>query len=133
MLTGVPIVKDYYGEQVEDFFNQRREHQRKNLRDHESEVAKVIGEPVDILTKPERAGPIERWAEVAADVPLVRIQFHGVIGQEPRLIDVGLLCKALRDRKHQPGRGNHHPDQVPKLDHANLFSLARIYHRLPNH
>src|SRR5664280_2312851 len=66
-------------------------------------------------------------------LPEFRIQFHGVIGQQARLIDVGLLRKALRDRKHQPGRGNRHPDQVPKLDHANLFSLARIYHRLPNH
>jgi hypothetical protein len=29
-----------------------------------------MGEPVNILSKPERAGAIERWVEVAADVPL---------------------------------------------------------------
>jgi hypothetical protein len=63
-------VGDYYGEQVEDFFNQRRERRRKNVRDHELQVAQVIGEPVNILSKPERAGAIERWVEVAADVPL---------------------------------------------------------------
>jgi hypothetical protein len=63
-------VGDYYGEQVEDFLNQRRERRRKNVRDHEHQVAQVIGEPVNILSKPERAGEIERWLEIAADVPL---------------------------------------------------------------
>jgi hypothetical protein len=63
-------VGDYYGEQVEEFFNQRRERRRKNVRDHELQVAQVIGEPVNILSKPERAGAIERWIEIAADVPL---------------------------------------------------------------
>jgi hypothetical protein len=63
-------VGDYYGEQVEEFFNQRREQRRKNVRDHELQVAQVIGEPVNILSKPERAGAIARWVETAADVPL---------------------------------------------------------------
>ncbi len=63
-------VGDYYGEQVEEYFNQRRKRRWKNVRDHEAQVAQVIGEPVDILTKPERAGAIERWVEIAADVPL---------------------------------------------------------------
>jgi hypothetical protein len=63
-------VGDYYGEQVEDYFKQRRERRLKNLRDHELQVAHVIGEPVDILSKPERAGEMERWVEIAADVPL---------------------------------------------------------------
>jgi len=61
---------DYYGEQIEDFFSQRRARRLKNVRDHETQVAQVIGQPVNILGKPERAGAIERWAEIAADVPL---------------------------------------------------------------
>jgi hypothetical protein len=36
------------------------------------------------------------------------------------------LRKAWRNRKHQAGRGDRHPDQVPKLDHAKLSSLARL-------
>jgi hypothetical protein len=63
-------VGDYYGEQVEEYFEQRRMNRRKNIRDHENQVAQVIGEPVSILGRPERGSAIERWAEVAADVPL---------------------------------------------------------------
>src|SRR6266436_2524955 len=63
-------VGDYYGEQVEEFFRKRRENRLKNLHDHELRVAQVIGEPVNILSKPEHGRAIERWVDVAADVPL---------------------------------------------------------------
>src|SRR3954454_12813648 len=57
--------------------------------------------------------------------PELRIQFHGIVGQKSRLIaDVRILRIALRDRKHQTGEDSRHPDQVPKLDHAKLSSLA---------
>jgi hypothetical protein len=63
-------IGDYYGEQVEEFFNKRRETRRKNVRDHEQKVAEVTDAPVDILNVPERGGAIERWVFAAADVPL---------------------------------------------------------------
>jgi hypothetical protein len=61
---------DYYGEKVEEFFQKRRENRLRNVRDHELRVAQVIGEPVNILSKPEYGRAIERWVDVAADVPL---------------------------------------------------------------
>jgi hypothetical protein len=61
---------DYYGEQVEEFFKKRRETRLKNVRDHELRVAQVIGEPVNVLSKPDRGREIERWVDAAADVPL---------------------------------------------------------------
>ena len=61
---------DYYGEQVEEFFNKRRERRRKNVRDHEQQVEQITGAPVDILAEGDRGAAIERWVTVAADVPL---------------------------------------------------------------
>src|ERR1700704_3842111 len=50
-----------------------------------------------------------------------RVQFHGVVRQKSRLVaDIRLLCVALRDRKDEAGRGNNHPDQVPKFGHPRL-------------
>ena len=59
---------DYYGEQVEEFFNKRRERRRKNVRDHEQQVEQITGAPVDILAEGDRGAAIERWVTVAADV-----------------------------------------------------------------
>src|ERR1700756_3628433 len=59
-------------------------------------------------------------------LPVFGVQLYGIIRQQARLVaDIGLLRKALRGRKHQAGRRNRHPDQVPKLRHAWLSSLAR--------
>jgi hypothetical protein len=63
-------VGDYYGEQIEEYYKKKKEKRLKNVRDHELRVAQVIGEPVNILSKPERGRAIERWVDVAADVPL---------------------------------------------------------------
>src|SRR3984957_3947795 len=65
-----------------------------------------------------------------------RRQLHGVVGQKSGLIaHVRLLGKAVRGRKHQAGRDRHHPNQMAKLDHANLSSRVppSLYHRLPTH
>src|SRR6202521_2837754 len=53
-----------------EFFIRRREKRLKNVRDHELRVAQVIGEPVNVLSKPDRGREIERWVDAAADVPL---------------------------------------------------------------
>ena len=63
-------IGDYYGEQVEEFFNKRRDRRRKNVRDHEEQVEQITGGPVNILAEGDRGGAIERWVIVAADVPL---------------------------------------------------------------
>src|SRR3954451_16976121 len=53
--------------------------------------------------------------------PEFRVQFHGVVRQKSRLVAaIRLLCVALRDRKDEAGRGNNHPDQVPKFGHPRL-------------
>src|SRR5882724_1550220 len=52
--------------------------------------------------------------------PVFRVQLDRVVRQKSRLVtDIGFLSKALRDRKHQTGCGNYHPDQVPKFRHKN--------------
>jgi hypothetical protein len=61
---------DYYGEYWEDYFNKLREQRRKNIKDHETRVAEVIGEDVDVLSKPARHQAVRRWLELAADVPV---------------------------------------------------------------
>ena len=63
-------IGDYYGEQVEEFFNRLRERRRKNVRDHAQQVEQITGGPVDILTAADRGGDIARWVTVAADIPL---------------------------------------------------------------
>src|ERR1700704_6244187 len=67
--------------------------------------------------------------------PEFRVQFHGVVRQKSRLVaDIRLLCGALRDRKHETGRGNNHPDQVPKFGHPRLSrsDAAECLRCLPN-
>src|SRR3979411_2383328 len=62
--------------------------------------------------------------------PEFRVQFHGVVRQKSRLVaDIRLLCGALRDRKDETGRGNSHPDQVPKFGHPRLppLGLCRVF------
>src|SRR5664279_6292095 len=55
--------------------------------------------------------------------PVFRIQLHGVVGNQPRLVaDVGFLGEARRDRNQQPGGGEQGPDQGAKLRHSELSS-----------
>lgn len=61
---------DYLGDISEDYFKKLREQRRKNIKDHETRVAEVIGEDVDVLSKPSRHQAVRRWVELAADVPV---------------------------------------------------------------
>ena len=61
---------DYLGEHVEEYVNRLRERRRKNVHDHEQQVERVTGGPVDFLAEGDRGRAIERWVIVAADVPL---------------------------------------------------------------
>lgn len=64
------ILGEYLGEHTWEFVDKWREQRRKNLSDHEHNVANVTGEPVDIFGKPESGRAIERWLTVAIDVPI---------------------------------------------------------------
>ena len=72
--------------------------------------------------------------ETEADAVIAEVIAHGVSAKElerakSRLIaDIGVLRKARRDRKHQSGGGNHHPDRVTKFRHRALHVGVQ-----PNH
>src|SRR5205085_3793776 len=139
-------IGDHYGEQVEEFFNTRRESRRKNVRDHEQKVEQVTGTSVDILTEGERGGAIERWVNVAADVPLEDAEKAAILeavlaeilssnrstdfqNVAERLPGSGMriLLNAPSDRKFLPGgddRGNF--EKLRELGLARKFDLARF-------
>jgi hypothetical protein len=146
-------IGDYYGEQVEEFLNKRRERRRMNVRNHEHKVAMVTGAPVDILNEPERGGAIERWVNVAADVPLEESEKAAILEAvlakilssesssdfqdvAERLSSSGMriLLNAPSDRKFLPGgddRGNveklRELGLVRKLDFARLLLLIAAW------
>jgi hypothetical protein len=142
----VKAIGDYYGEQVEEFFKKRREQRLKNIQDHEQKVSDATGAPVDILNEPERGGAIERWVNVAADVPLEDAEraaiFEAVLAEilspnrgvdfqnvAERMSNSGMriLLNAPSDRKFLPGgddRGNF--ERLRELGLARSFDLARF-------
>lgn len=130
---------DYLGEYAEEFFKKLRERRWKNLHDHEQKVAQVIGSPVDFLSAPERGGAVERWVNIAADVPLEETEkaaiLEAVLEQilfsdrssefqdvSERLSNSGMriLLNAPSDRKFQPGG-----DERVNVEKLRELGLAR--------
>ena len=139
-------IGDYYGEQVEEFFNKRRERRRKNVRDHEQQVEQITGGPVNVLAEGDRGGAIERWVIVARDVPLEEPERAAFVeatlaeiltsNRSSEFQDVAeslsgpsmrILLNAPSDRKFLPGaddRGNF--ETLRELGLARKFDLARF-------
>jgi hypothetical protein len=137
---------DYLGEHAEVFFKKLRERRWKNLRDHEQKVAEVTGAPVDFLGAPERGAAIERWVNVAADVPLEDSEkaaiLEAVLEQilfsnrssefqdvSERLSSSGMriLLNAPSDRKFLPGGDEReNAENLRELGLARRLDLARV-------
>ena len=140
------ILGEYLGEHTREFVDKWREQRRKNLSDHERNVATVTGEQVDIFSKPESGHAIERWLTVAIDVPIEDVERSAVYeavlaeilssnrGSEfqdvaDRLSASGmrLLLNAPSERKILPGpddRGDF--EKLRELGLARKFDLPRF-------
>jgi hypothetical protein len=131
-------VGDYYGEQVEEYYKKKRENRLKNIKDHERQVANVTGEPIDILTRPDRGQAIERWVEVAADVPLEDAEraalFEAVLAQilsshgTSDFQDVAerLSSSGVRALLNAPTKAGMAPEGVDRQSFERLRSLGLV-------
>jgi hypothetical protein len=137
---------DYLGEHVEEYVNKLRERRRKNVRDHEQQVERVTGGPVDFLAEGDRGGAIERWVIVAADVPLedperaafVEATLAEILtsNRSSEFQDVAerlsgpsmrILLNAPSDRKFLPGADDRRNfETLRELGLARKFDLARF-------
>lgn len=137
---------DLFGERAEEFVNKLRERKHKNVRDHEQQVERVTGGPVDFLGEGDRGGAIERWVIVAANVPLedperaafVEATLAEILtsNRSSEFQDVAerlsgpsmrTLLNARSDRKFLPSaddRGNF--ETLRELGLARKFDLARF-------